>query len=106
MKHSGLGIASFAISIFVVIAMFGLFVVAGIMEASTPGGMSEDSTAAVVIGLGIFAIGGLGLISFGLGVATLFQRERKKLFGILGGIFSLGILLLAVGAIILGTMMG
>ena len=106
MKHSGLGIASFALSIIVGIAVLAVFVAAGIAETSTPGGMDEESPVAIIIGLGIFAAGGLGLVALGLGVASFFQSERKKLFGILGVVFSGAILLVTAGLMLLGLMLG
>jgi len=106
MKHSGLGIASFALSIVVGVAVFVVFAVAGIVETTTPGGMDEESPAAILIGLGIFGASGLGLVALGLGVASFFQAGRKKLFGILGVVFSAGILLVTAGMIVLGLMVG
>lgn len=53
MKHSGIGIASFAMSLGILIVTFILVVVAGVMEASTPGGINEESPAAIMLGLAI-----------------------------------------------------
>ena len=44
MKNSGLGIASFISSIVTGILIFLLFIFAGVMETSTPGGGDEDAT--------------------------------------------------------------
>ena len=51
LKHSGLGIASFIVSIAAGVCIFFTFVIAGAIEATTPGGMNEESATAVVIGL-------------------------------------------------------
>ncbi|MGU5664526.1 hypothetical protein [Aeromonas sanarellii] len=48
-KHSGLGIASFITSIVSGLLIFLLIGVAGVMEASTPGGIDEESAGAGVM---------------------------------------------------------
>ena len=78
-KHSGLGIASFITSIVSGILIFLVIVIAGVMEASSPGGMDEESTSAVMVGLFLFAFLGAALIALGLGIAGLLQKERKKI---------------------------
>lgn len=88
MKHSGIGIASFAMSLGILIVTFVLVVIAGVMEASTPGGINEESPAAIMLGLGIIGMVVLNVIAFGLGIGTMFQQDRKKLFGVLGMTFS------------------
>jgi hypothetical protein len=102
-KHSGLGIASFIMSILVGLLLFVMFAIAGIMEASRPEGIDETSASAVVLGLFILGFLALAVVAFGLGIAGLCQKERKKVFAILGTIFSavtvLGtILLLLIGS--------
>ena len=87
-KHSGLGIASFITSMVAGVLIFLLIVIAGVMEASTPGGIDEESPAAVAIGLFLFAFIGLALVALGLGVGGLMQANRKKIFAILGTVFS------------------
>ena len=78
-KHSGLGIASFITSIGSGILISLLMVVAGVIETSTPGGMDEESAGAIMVGLFLFASLGSTLVALGLGVAGLFQKERKKI---------------------------
>lgn len=104
-KHSGLGIASFITSITSGILIFLLFVIAGVMEASSPGGIDEDSVGAVVIGLFIIASLGLCLISIGLGIGGLLQKDRKTIFAILGTVFSGLTLIGTVFLIMLGLAM-
>ncbi|MFN5869170.1 MAG: hypothetical protein ACK46A_07565 [Akkermansiaceae bacterium] len=76
------------------------------MEASSPGGMDEESTSAVMVGLFLFAFLGAALIALGLGIAGLLQKERKKIFAILGIVFSAVSLLVTIFLIILGLAMG
>ena len=102
LKHSGLGIASFIISI--VIGMFDFFLVtiAGIVEATAPGGIDEESVVAVAVGLSIFLGFGVSLIGIGLAIAGLIQKNRKKIFPILGLVFNLTIIIVVIGIMIIG----
>src|SRR6218665_3861150 len=104
-KHSGLGIASFIISIVTGILIFLLFIVAGVVESSTPGGINEESTEAIVLGLFIILMLFINLVAIGLGIGGLCQSERKKIFAILGTIFSSLTTLLAILLIIVGNSM-
>lgn len=103
-KHSGIGIASFIISIVAGILIFIVLGIAGSIEASTPGGMDENSTEAVMIGLAIIGLLFLNVLSVGLGIGGLLQKERKKIFAILGTVFSSFLILSVIGLMVLGTM--
>jgi uncharacterized membrane protein len=87
-KHSGLGIASFVVGIVSGLLLLTVFVIAGIAETSTPGGIDEKSPIAVLIGLLLFLFLGVALVGLVLGVAGLLQKDREKIFAILGVIFS------------------
>lgn len=95
MKHSGLGIASFALSIITGLLIFVTILVAGALEHLTPGGMGDRSLTATMIGFAIIGFCALTAVALALGVASLFQKERQKVFGILGTVLS--------SVIILGT---
>lgn len=101
-KHSGLGIASFILSLVCGLMIFVLFVVAGVIEVSTPGGMDEKSAAAIIIGLLIFLDFFILLVAIGLGIGGLIQKERKRLFAILGLVFSIGILFTTMLLMLIG----
>ncbi len=105
-KHSGLGIASFITSIVSGILIFLVIVIAGVMEASTPGGIDEESAGAVMVGLFLFAFLGAALVALGLGIGGLLQKERKKIFAILGTVFSAVSFVGTIFIIILGLAMG
>ena len=103
--HSRLGIASFVISAIFAIAIFVAFAYAGYLEATTPGGMDEESPEAIVVGLFvIFCSFGL-IVGLGLGIAGLFTRQRRKVFPILGTILSALVLLGACGLVGIGLAM-
>ena len=119
--HSRMGIASFVISILVVVAILALIVGAPLVLSST-GALDPQSfdpadpqsvdlpnrtlIALQVIGFGF--IGGvlLSFVGLGLGIAGIIQRHRRKLFAIIGtvlnGLVVLGVLLLIVLAVAVG----
>ncbi len=104
LKYSGMGIASFIISLVGSVGMFVLFASAGAMETSRPGGMDENSAQAVVLGLLTIGMLFVNMVGLGLGIAGLFQKERKKLFAILGTIFSGITIILTAVLLIIGFM--
>ena len=85
--HSGLGIASFIISLAAGAALVVLLGIAGVIE-SQPGGMDEESAGAVLVGL-LLALTALAhVLALGLGIAALVQAGRSNLFGVLGTVFA------------------
>lgn len=101
-KNSGLGIASFITSVVSGVLIFVTIVVAGVLQVTTPGGVDENSAANIIIGLFIIGFLFAALVAIGLGIGGLFQKERKKIFSILGIIFSSVTLLCTVFVIIIG----
>lgn len=105
LKHSGVGISSFVLAIIGFVSMFILLVAAGALSAVTPGGLSENSIAAAVIGLLIMILGIFNLIALGLGIGGLCQGNRKKVFAIIGTALSALTLILTIALIIIGSML-
>lgn len=105
-KHSGLGIASFITSIVSGLFIFLLLVTAGVIETSTPGGMDEESISAIMIGLSLFVLLGAALAALGLGIGGILQKERKKIFAILGTVFSSVSLCITLLIIMIGLLVG
>ncbi|HLS83500.1 MAG TPA: hypothetical protein VK016_02450 [Arenimonas sp.] len=105
LKHSGMGIASFIISLVVGFAIFVAIIIAGVMETSTPGGLDENSPEAMLLGLVLIALLFADVVALGLGVAGLFQRERRKVFAILGTIFAGTAVLGTIALIVIGNSM-
>lgn len=102
-KQSGLGIASFVLSIVSTLLLFVLFIVAGIMEISTPGGIDEDSPQTIALGLTIILCVIGEMVAIGLGIAAVCQSDRKKVLGILGLVFSSTAALMTLLLIALGS---
>lgn len=83
-KMSGLGLASVIASTLGSALLLIAIGMAGMLEASTPGGMDEESAGAAVAGLLLLAGGGIELLALVLGGAGLFQQERSKTLPIIG----------------------
>jgi hypothetical protein len=74
------------------------------METTTPGGMNEKSASAIIVGFSIIGLLFANLVAIGLGLGGLMKKGKKKLFAVLGTVFSsvitLGtIILIAIGLI-------
>jgi hypothetical protein len=105
-KHSGPGLASFLIALVMGFGIFALLLVAGVLETSTPGGIDDESTEAMVIGFSLFGLAGGALVGLVLGIAGLMQSDRNVLFSTLGSSITAlllgGIVLLVVIGILVG----
>lgn len=102
LKHSGVGVASFVLSLLSGVGLLVLFGVAGYMESQSPAGMSEDDPTTMLLGVALLAAGMAQFLAFILGVVGLFQTKRKKIFAILGTIFSLLAILTFGGLMVVG----
>ena len=104
--QSGLGIASLILSIVSALAIFMLVVLAGVVESTTPGGMDENSTEAMLIGLFLVGFMGAALLGLGLGIGGLVQQNRNKTLAIVGTVLSAVTLVGSMSIILLGLAMG
>jgi membrane-associated HD superfamily phosphohydrolase len=103
-KHSGVGITSFVLSL---LSGFGMVVLCGVavyMAMKAPGGMADDDPMVILLGLAVIGLGMTQVFAFILGAVALFQPNRKRIFAVLGTIFSLLAMLSVVGLIILGSL--
>lgn len=104
LPHSGLGIASFIISLVAGVGLLVIFGIAGVAEAR-PSGLNEESLMAGVLGLMMMLAALAQVVALGMGIAGLLHAGRSKLFGVLGTVFAstalLGsLLLILVGAVL------
>ncbi len=103
-RHSGWGIASFILSLGSGLVLLSGIVLAGVMSASTPGGMDENAPSTILVGLVLMFGLLMGLIALAFSVVSLFQAQRRRVFGILGGVFSLAALVLVALLMVLGSL--
>ena len=100
-KHSMLGIASFAISVGVGCLMLVLFMVAGFLNAGRVQ-HGQGYPGQLIVGLFAIFLWAADLVAAGLGIAALCQAGRKRLFGVLGLVFSSGTLLGSIALVVVG----
>ena len=104
-KHSGFGIASFAIFITTVIAHFSIVLIKSFFEMRFSTGTDAD---AAIIPLYTFMYSILAepvfaiyLLGFVLGIIGLFHKNRRKVLAVLGIVFNLPAFIVVTGIIIL-----
>lgn len=100
--HSGVGIASLILTAIVTVSLFAAFVVAGVLNTQ---GRGQTDPLTMLVGFVVISLLGLDLVALGLGITALCQRDRKKLFGVLGTVISSVVLLGTAGLILVGVMM-
>ena len=83
-RQSGLGVASFTISLVSIVATIAVIGYAGYVEMTTEGGVAEDQTVAMLIGLAIFACIAMLLVGLILGIVGLLQKERRRTLAAIG----------------------
>lgn len=118
-KHSPLGIASFMIAVVSALGLAGALIGAASMaadlalampESLDPNGLPDLSNSGLgtlaVLGLVIMLLIFAALAGAVIGLAGLFQKQRLKLFSVLGLVFNslivLGFLLLLIAGTLLG----
>lgn len=104
LPNSGLGIASFIISLVAGVGLLIVFGVAGVAEAQ-PSGLDEESLMAGVLGLLMLLAALSQVVALGLGIAGLVHAGRSKLFGVLGTVFASTALLGSLLLILLGVVL-
>lgn|SRR5262249_10189407 len=101
LRHRGLGIASFAVAMVVLLLIFLVFGVAGVLKVSGIKNPAID----VIIGLGIIVLWLANLVGIGLGIEGVVDKTSKKIFPILGLVIGAGTLAISVGAVVIGIRM-
>ena len=106
LKSSGLGIASFIISVLAGLEIISLLIVGMVMEMRTPGWADEDSPQVMFLGLLVIAGLIMSLVGLALGITGLVQGGRSKVFPVLGLGFNGMIILGVMAIIIIGVLSG
>jgi len=98
LRHGGLGVASFVISIVVLPLLFVLIGVAAAIKQS--GGESQVNN--MLIGFDMISLWVVNLAGIGLGIAGAVDKSSKKVFPVLGLVFGIATILLSVGMVAYG----
>jgi len=97
MKHSGLGIASFIISLLNGVLMLILVIASAAMVNE---GLTENDPGMQLLGVVLLGSVILTMVGGVFGIITCFQKTHKKIFGIIGLILNamtfLGIIILMI----------
>ncbi len=102
LRHSGLGIASFVISLLAGLIIFFTVIVAAVVVRQQGGQGDPQSPALIVVGLVTFLFLFLALVGLVLGITGAVQAQRKKLFAWLGICLNAFVLLGTIGLMALG----
>jgi hypothetical protein len=100
-KHSSLGMASFGISIAVGCLTLAMFVIASLLNAGRIQ-QGQSYPGQTVVGFVILFLMAADIAAAGLGIAAICQTGRKRLFGLLGLVFSSITILGTFGLVIIG----
>lgn len=105
-SHTLLGISSLVIAVLMGFVLLALIVILGTMEASTPGGVDENSLLVSLLGLAIILCLLANVVGIGLGVGGMIQRRKRLTFAVLGTVLNVLILLGVVALIVFGLVIG
>lgn len=108
-RKKALGVASFIIGCVADVVLIGMVIVAGVASESARAKSAPGAgTPGLVIfaGCGLILAVGANFIGLILGLVSVFQRQRRNLWGIFGLILNGGALLLLAGLMLLGMAVG
>jgi len=106
LSHSGLGIAGFIVAVVGVVGMIvSLLLVFLVIHEHGYQWFQQSRQSPQIIGLGfiIILVGLLELVALGLSIAGICSNNKRKVFGILGIVFSAGIIALVGMFAIIGA---
>ncbi|HDZ21237.1 hypothetical protein LCGC14_0226270 [marine sediment metagenome] len=92
-KHSGVGIASFVISLVVPVAFAGLTVVIAVVATEAGENVKDKMPILASAGLGMLLVLLAPLVGLGMGIAGCCQTTRNRIFAVLGTVFNATIVL-------------
>ena len=103
--HSAYGITSFGMSIATAVLIVFISLILGVIGASSPQGISQESTTVGILGLGLWASWLASFVAFGFGIRGIVKKEQNEIFAVLGTIFSIVIAGGMTLLILLGSVM-
>ena len=103
-RQSSLGIVSLLIALFGAVFLVGLAVAASIIAASATGDNGGHPQGISVVGVELLFLVGLQLIAAGMGIVSLRREGERRLFGLLGTVTSLLVIVTAVGLTLAGRL--
>ncbi len=106
LPHSGPGLASFFISILAWVTVLGAFGFAGYLGARQQGGPPPPQEQLMIVGFVMMGGSALFIVGAILGLVGVLLPNRKKVFAILGLVFSLLPVFACVGLMVLGVAFG
>jgi hypothetical protein len=103
-KHSQFGIASFIISLLAAAALCATLVFSILLPNFLDSSVRPTSLINSMVGIVFCGFVLVGFVGIGLGIAGLFEKNRKPVFAILGIVFSSATVLVMVGQYIIGSL--
>jgi hypothetical protein len=104
LRHSGLGVASFVLGLLTAIAIPALFATVVAIEMNTPGWIDQETPGLMALCLGILLAAVLALLGAILGIGGTVQRDRKKVFAVIGLVLNGAVALGVAALLVLGMM--
>ncbi|MBB5875244.1 MULTISPECIES: hypothetical protein [Xanthomonas] len=104
--YSGLGIAAFAVSLIAAVLTLALVGVSAALVYYQPASLDEDAPLAMLVGMAMMVGVIAELAAAALGIGCLFQRDRRKLYGVLGLVFAVTTLVGITALIVFGLVQG
>jgi cytochrome c biogenesis protein CcdA len=106
-KHSGIGMASLVLALLSALSLVAMIGASVVIVADDPAALEdENSPKFIVVFVLLLASLVMMVVGLGLGVGGALQRDRKKLFGILGLISNIVMLLMIVGFFVVALLAG
>jgi len=99
-QNSGLGISSFILSIVAFFTQIFVYTVTTIKQFSDPKWLEQESIGSKLIGFLMIVSIFIVLVGIGLGIAGLLQKQKRKVFSVLGVVFNLLMIMVLVFAMI------
>jgi hypothetical protein len=87
-KHSGLGIASFILALLSGVGLIVSITIAVLVEQKSPGALDHEGDEAVALGVAVIVGAGMCLLGLILGIIGCCQKDRKRVFAVIGTVLN------------------